>query len=69
MKTLHRNKKRLNANTLNESDYYVLTYEELLKVNGRGSTPSGGNTGPTYTQQRDFSDKNIKLKFCVFIVA
>lgn len=49
MKTLHRNKKRLNANTLNESDYFVLSYEELLKVNGRGSTPSAtpGPTGPT----------------------
>lgn len=47
MKFLHRNKDLLNTNKFSESDYYVLSYEELLKVNGRGSTPSGGTTGPT----------------------
>ena len=41
----HLNKKRLNENSFTESDYVVLSYEQLLKVNGAGSGSGGGSSG------------------------
>ena len=46
MKFLHQNKKGLNAKVFSESDFVVLNYEQLLKVNGAGGGSSGGS-GPS----------------------
>ena len=40
-----RQKKELSAGTLNESDFVVLNYEQLLNVNGAGGGSSGGGSG------------------------
>lgn len=48
MKFLHHNKKMLNNIPFSKSDYFVLSYEQLLKVNGAGSSPNTPSTsGPT----------------------
>lgn len=48
MKFLQRNKKVLSTKILSESDYFVLTYEQLIMVNGAGSSSKGGTpAGPS----------------------
>ena len=42
---LHRNRKGLNTRVFSESDYVVLNYEQLLKVNGAGGGSGGGGGG------------------------
>ena len=45
MRFLQRNKKSLNTKVFDETDFSVLDYEQLLKVNGAGGGSSGGSSG------------------------
>lgn len=44
---IYRNKKKSHFNFLEKTDYYILSYEELLMVNGRGGSSGGGGGGPS----------------------
>lgn len=48
MKLLHHNKNLLNKKIFSKSNYFVLSYEQLLKVNGAGSSSSSTSpSGPS----------------------
>ncbi len=57
-----RQKKELSAGTLNESDFVVLNYEQLLNVNGAGGGSSGGGgggpSGPSSSSTSSSSSSN-----------
>ena len=60
MKFLRRNKIGRNTKLLCKSDYYVLDYEQLLMVNGTGSTPSSTTSTPS-TSHYGRNDNNTNV--------
>ncbi len=49
MKFLRHNKNQLNQNNFSKSDYFVLSYEQLLNVNGAGSSTNKSSTPSSNT--------------------
>ena len=47
MKFLRQNKKNSKTKSLNESDFFVLTYEQLIMVNGAGGKSSKSSSTPS----------------------
>ena len=55
--------KRQNEKSFTKSDYVVLSYEQLLQVNGAGGSSSGGGgpSGPSSTGHYNRNDNNTDL--------
>ena len=52
-----RQKKELSAGTLNESDFVVLSYEQLLNVNGAGGGSSSGASSSSSSNCGNLTEK------------